>query len=225
MTPTRRTFSERLSRRQVVAVSAGGLAGAGLAVAAVLRPKAKATPGVTDAAFAGPSGDVWLGLPDAKVTLIEYAAVTCSHCAEFHDRTWPHLKARWIDTGQVRFALRGFPLNALDVAGFMIARSDGGRNYYAVTDLLFEKQTSWAFVPKPLDAMRDLLRQAGFTRERLDAVLGDQGLYDEVNSVRARADADLGVHATPTLFVDGRRHEGAPSSEALDGIIQTVLAS
>lgn len=72
--------------------------------------------------------------------------------------------------------------------------------------------------------MRDLLRQPGFSRERLDAILGDQALYDEVNSVRARADADLGVHATSTLFVNGRPYEGAPSGDALDGIIRMALA-
>lgn len=221
MTPA---LKKRLTRRGVLAGSALGLTAVGLAVASHWSGGARVS-SVTDAALAGPLGDVWLGLPDARVTVIEYAALTCSHCAAFHGEVWPLLKARWIETGQVRFALRGFPLNALDTAGFMVARSDESRNYYAVTDLLFERQASWAFVPKPLEAMRDLLRQAGFNRERLEAVLNDQALYDGVEIVRARAASALGVHATPTLFVNGNRHEGAPTAEALDRLVRKALAS
>ncbi len=157
---------------------------------------------VDDPSMAGPLGDIWIGASDAKVTLIEYAAVTCSHCAAFHDRTLPAVRRRWIDTGRVRFALRGYPLNPLDTARLHARRADGGRHYYAITDLLFERQTTWAFVPKPLDAMRDLLRQAGFDRAKFDALLADQELYDHVKRVQARATEGLGIHATPTFFVN-----------------------
>ncbi|WP_036266580.1 thioredoxin domain-containing protein [Methylobacterium sp. 10] len=177
-----------------------------------------------DPSMAGPLGDIWVGASDAKVTLIEYAAVTCSHCAAFHVRTLPAIRTRWIDTGRVRFALRGLPLNPLDTAAFMLARADGGRNYYAITDLLFERQATWAFVPKPLDAMRDLLRQAGFDRARFGAILADQALYDHVNRVQARATEELGVHATPTLFVNDARYEGALTTEGFDEVIAKLPA-
>ncbi|MCJ2139024.1 thioredoxin domain-containing protein [Methylobacterium sp. E-066] len=173
--------------------------------------------------MAGPLGDIWVGSPNAKVTFIEYAAVTCTHCAAFHDKVWPSIKARWIDTGQMRFALRGYPLNPLDTAAFMLARADGGRNYYPVTDLLFERQRSWAFVDKPLDAMGDLLRQAGFDKAKFDAVLADQALYDQVNRVQAQAMKVLDVHSTPTLFLNGQRHEGALPAEAFDEIVRKLL--
>ena len=145
-----------------------------LLLGAMLSPafasgSARAAP-VDDPAMTGPLGDIWIGSPEAKVRFIEYAAVTCTHCAAFHGEVWPSIKARWIDSGRMRFALRGYPLNLLDTAAFMLARADGGRNYYPLTDLLFERQRSWAFVEKPLDAMRDLLRQAGFDRARFDAV-------------------------------------------------------
>ncbi|MHB2209813.1 thioredoxin domain-containing protein [Methylobacterium sp. CM6257] len=71
--------------------------------------------------MAGPLGDIWIGAPNAKVTFIEYAAVTCTHCADFHSEVWPGIKAHWIDTGRMRFALRGYPLNPLDTAAFMLA--------------------------------------------------------------------------------------------------------
>ena len=197
-----------------------------LLVGAMLSPAfapglAQAAP-VDDPALAGPLGDIWIGSPEAKVTFIEYAAVTCTHCAAFHNEVWPGIKARWIDTGRMRFALRGYPLNPLDTAAFMLARADGGRNYYPITDLLFERQRSWAFVDKPLDAMRDLLWQAGFNRARFDAVLADQALYDQVNRVQAGAMKVLNVRTTPTLFLNGDRYVGALPADVFDEIVRKL---
>ncbi len=197
-----------------------------LLVGAMLSPAfapglAQAAP-VDDPALAGPLGDIWIGSPEAKVTFIEYAAVTCTHCAAFHNEVWPGIKARWIDTGRMRFALRGYPLNPLDTAAFMLARAEGGRNYYPITDLLFERQRSWAFVDKPLDAMRDLLRQAGFDRAKFDAVLADQTLYDQVNRVQAGAMKVLNVRTTPTLFLNGDRYVGALPADVFDEIVRKL---
>lgn len=178
---------------------------------------------VDDPSMAGPLGDISIGASDAKVTFIEYAAVTCVHCAAFHNEVWPGIRSRWVDTGKMRFVLRGFPLNPLDTAAFMLARAEGGRNYYPITDLLFEKQSSWAFVDKPLDAMRDLLRQAGFDKAKFDATVSDQALYEQVNRVQAQAVKVLSVHSTPTLFLNGERHEGALNSKALDEIVRKIL--
>src|SRR5215218_7897862 len=94
---------------------------------------------VQDLATPGPLGDVALGPADAKVTIVEYASMTCSHCAAFHNETFPELKKRYIDTGKVRFILREFPLDPLATAGFMLARCDGESKYYPVTDLLFDQ--------------------------------------------------------------------------------------
>ena len=78
-----------------------------------------------DLSVPGPLGDVALGAADAKVTIIEYASMTCPHCAAFHQSTYPELKKRYIDTGKVRYVLREFPLDPLATAGFMLARCDG----------------------------------------------------------------------------------------------------
>ena len=73
----------------------------------------------------GPLGDNVLGSPDAPVTIIEYASMTCPHCAHFHETTYPQLKAKYIDTGKVRFIFREFPLDQLAAAGSMLARCAG----------------------------------------------------------------------------------------------------
>ena len=176
-----------------------------------------------DLAVPGPLGDVALGPADAKVTIIEYASLTCSHCAAFHKESWPELKKRYIDTGKVRFILREFPLDPLATAGFMLARCDGEGKYYPITDLLFDQQRNWAFTEKPLDALRSMMRQAGFSQEKFDACLKDQKLYDAVNAVKNRGMDQFKVDSTPTFFINGQRHPGNLSIDELEKIIKPLL--
>jgi protein-disulfide isomerase len=176
-----------------------------------------------DLATPGPMGDVALGPADAKVTIIEYASLTCSHCAAFHKETWPELKKRYIDTNKVRFVLREFPLDPLATAGFMLARCDGESKYYPVTDLLFDQQRNWAFTEKPLDALRSMMRQAGFSQEKFDSCLKDQKLYDAVNAVKNRGMDQFKVDSTPTFFINGQRHPGNLSIDELEKIIKPLL--
>jgi protein-disulfide isomerase len=179
----------------------------------------------TDLAVPGPLGDVALGPADAKVTIVEYASLTCSHCAAFHKETWPELKKRYVDTGRVRFILREFPLDPLATAGFMLARCDGEGKYYPITDLLFDQQRNWAFTDKPLDALRAMMRQAGFSQEKFDACLKDQKLYDAVNAVKNRGMEQFRVDSTPTFFINGQRHPGNLSIDELEKIIKPMLGA
>jgi protein-disulfide isomerase len=178
---------------------------------------------VQDLSVQGPLGDVALGPETAKVNIVEYASLTCSHCAAFHKETWPELKKRYLDTGKVRFTLREFPLDPLATAGFMLARCDGNAKYYPISDLLFEQQRNWAFTDKPLDALRALMRQAGFSQEKFDACLRDQKLYDAVNAVKNRGVEQFNVDSTPTFFINGQRHAGNMSIDELEKVIKPLL--
>ncbi len=202
------------------------LLGAGIG-AAVLFPSlpavAQQTVSPEELAVPGPLGDVALGPENAKVTIVEYASLTCSHCAAFHKDTFPKLKERYIDTGQVRFILREFPLDPLATAGFMLARCEGNAKYYPITDLLFDTQRSWAFSDKPLDALQQMMRQAGFSKEKFESCLKDQKLYDAVNAVRKRAEERFKISSTPTFFINGQRHAGNMSIEELEKIIKPML--
>jgi protein-disulfide isomerase len=197
----------------------------GAAGAAALMPGAALAQNapVQDLAVPGPLGDVWLGPADAKVTIIEYASLTCSHCATFHKDTYPKLKERYIDTGKVRFTLREFPLDPLATAGFMLARCEGESKYYPITDLLFDTQRTWAFVDKPLDALQQMLKQAGFSQEKFESCLRDQKLYEAVNAVRKRGEEKFKVNSTPTFFINGQRHGGSLSIDELEKIIKPML--
>ena len=196
---------------------------AGLAVLATTLPAFAQNVPPADLAVPGPLGDVVLGPADAKVTIVEYASMTCPHCAAFHKETWPELKKRYVDTGKVRFMLREFPLDPLATAGFMLARCDGGDKYYPIVDLLFSQQRAWAYSDKPLDALRQMMKQAGFSQEKFDSCLKDQKLYDAVNAVKNRGMETLKVDSTPTFFINGQRYPGNMSIDELEKIIKPIL--
>jgi protein-disulfide isomerase len=211
-----------MTRRQALAILGSGIASAALLWKLPAFAQAVST---EDLAVVGPLGDVAQGPADAKVTIIEYASLTCSHCAAFHQETYPVLKQRYIDTGQVRFILREFPLDPLATAGFMLARCDGEAKYYPVTDLLFDQQKTWAFSEKPVEGLQQVLRQAGFSQEKFESCLRDQKLYDAVNAVRNRAAEKMNVNSTPTFFINGQRHPGNLSIEELEKVIKPLLGA
>ena len=211
-----------MTRREALALL--GSAVASTALFRSLPALAQAVP-PQDLAVPGPLGDVAQGPADAKVTIIEYASLTCSHCATFHKDTYPALKQRYIDTGQVRYILREFPLDPLATAGFMLARCDGDAKYYPVVDLLFAQQKTWAFSDKPLDALQQALRQAGFSQEKFESCLRDQKLYDAVNAVRNRASETFKVNSTPTFFINGQRHAGNMSIDDIEKVIKPLLGA
>ena len=193
------------------------------ALAAMTMLGGQAALAQSDLSTAGPLGDVWVGAADAKVTIIEYASMTCGHCAAFHKDTWPALKAKYIDTGKVRFTLREFPLDPLATAGFMLARCNGNDKYNAMTDMLFSQQRAWAFTEKPVDALSSMVKQAGFTQDSFEACLKRQDIYDAVTQVKDRG-AKAGVDSTPTFFINGQKRSGALTIAEFDKILEPLLA-
>jgi protein-disulfide isomerase len=101
----------------------------------------------------GPLPEKVFGDSNAPVTVIEYASLTCHHCQNFHKNTWPSLKAKYVDTGKVRFIMREFPLDPLAMAGFMLARCAGEDKWYPVVDLLYQTGEGWAHSGNPVDAL------------------------------------------------------------------------
>ncbi len=171
---------------------------------------------------AGPLGDAVLGPDDAPVTIIEYASMTCPHCARFAVDVFPQLKNRYIDTGKVRFILREFPFDALAAGAFMLARCVDKDRYYAVIDLLFRTQKDWA-VDQPLGPLLKTVEQAGFTEKTFDACLDDQKALKGIQWVRKHAAEELNVKVTPTFFINGQMTEGALSFEELERRIDPLL--
>ena len=169
----------------------------------------------------GPLPDLWMGAKDAPVTIIEYASTTCSHCAAFHGGTFKELKDKYIDTGKVRFVLREFALNPVDMAAYMLARcSDDRRD--AVVGLLFSQQKIW-LTDKPLAPLSQILRQTGMSQERFEACLKDKDLYDKLAEARDLAAKEYGVSSTPTFFVNGTRVVGNVTLAEMEKLILPAI--
>ncbi len=167
--------------------------------------------------------DLWQGKEDAPVTIIEYASMTCPHCAHFHAETYPALKSKYIDTGKVRFVLREFPFDPLAVAGFMVARCLGDKRD-AMVELLFAQQKNWAYSDKPLQGLASLTKQAGMSQQSFEACLQDKTMYDNVNAV-TEAGKKFGVDATPTFFINGKKVSGDMSPDELAKNIDPLIKS
>ena len=155
--------------------------------------------------------DMALGSDKAPVTVIEYASMTCPHCAHFNEVTFPEIKKRYIDTGKVRYIFREFPLDSLAAAVFMLARcsaeTDSGK-YFALVDTMFRQQRTWA-VEKPLPPLLAIAKQAGFTEQTFNACLANQKVLDGIESMRQRGATVFKVQSTPTFFINGTAYPGA----------------
>jgi len=150
-----------------------------------------------------------LGNADAPITVVEYASMTCSHCAHFHTTVFPTLKEKYIDTGKVRFIMREFPLDNLAAAASMLARCAGEGKTFPLISVLFAKQDDWAFVKgDPRPELMKFAKQAGFTQESFEKCLTDQKLLEDISAIRSRAAETFGVSATPTFFVNGKKLNG-----------------
>ena len=163
-----------------------------------------------------------LGDPKAPVTIIEYASLTCSHCAHFHTQILPELKKKWIDTGKVKLVYRDFPLDQVAAKAAQIAECAGNDRYFAVLDIIFRGQAQWATAQDPIAELAKPLRIAGLGENEIKACLANEAIANGVIADYRGGEA-LGVSSTPTLFIDGQLYRGARSVEELDGVIGKLV--
>jgi protein-disulfide isomerase len=199
--------------------AAARLAPAGLAaLVAAAAPAAAASDAAVAAALMqpGPLPDIVEGAAAAPATIVEYASMTCSHCAAFHEQVWPALKAKYVDTGKAKFILREFPLDPLATAAFMAARCAGPDKRGALIDRLFARQEEWAFRDEPLERLR---RETGLSPADFLACVMDKALFDGINAERDSAAERFGLDSTPTFFVNGHKLDGDPALPAFDAAL------
>ena len=168
-------------------------------------------------------GDRSLGKDDAPVTIVEYASMTCPHCAHFHETTYPELKKRYIETGKVRFIFREFPLDPLAAGASMLARCAEKEQFFPLIETLFQQQNKWA-VEKPIPQLMAIAKQAGISEQKFNACLSDQKMLDAMQAEQKRATEKFQVNSTPTIFINGKKQVGGQSIEDLAKIIDPLLA-
>ena len=164
-----------------------------------------------------------IGKADAPVTVVEYMSMTCPHCAHFHNTTFDAIKAKYVESGKVRFVLREFPFDPRAAAAFMLARCAPEGQYFPMVSMLFKQQEQWAAAQNGRDALLQMSKLAGFSQESFEACLTNQKLLDDVNAVMQKGMKEYKVASTPTFFINGKRYSGDMSVDTMSALIDPLL--
>jgi len=172
-----------------------------------VHAQAQTAPAAADARLQ----DMVLGKADAPITIVEYASLTCPHCASFHAEVLPALKTEYIDTGKAKLIFRDFPLDQLAFAGAVLARCGGPEKYYTFLNVLFAQQRQWAAASDPKAALVQIGRLGGVSADQFEKCLQDKAMGDYILNSRLEGNQKHGVNSTPTLIINGKAESGVPS--------------
>ena len=194
------------NRRLLVVAALGALALAGCSKGA----------GTVDTA------DMTLGDPNAKVKMVEYASLTCSHCGTFNNDVFPAFKAKYIDTGKVHYTFKEFltPPNEVAAAGFLTARCAGKDKYFNVTDAIFHAQQEMFTTGDMRGILLRTAQSAGMTEEKFNACITDEAALKALNERVEKAIKVDKINSTPTFVINGKKvKEGEISLAELDAAV------
>jgi protein-disulfide isomerase len=167
----------------------------------------------------GPLGERALGNPNAPVTVIEYASLTCPHCAHFQREVFPRVKKDYIDTGKIRFIVREFPIGHTSGAAAIINRCAPANKYFPLFNAFLLRQPEWVSQEVRPDAIYAVAKSSGMTRQEFDNCLANQTIIDGLTEVKQRG-RKFGVIGTPTFFANGRKAQGTITFEEFKALVE-----
>jgi protein-disulfide isomerase len=170
----------------------------------------------------GPQDQV-LGPADAKVTVIEYASLTCPHCGHWETEVFPQVRKGWIDTGKIRFVFRDFPLDGVALKAAQLAHCSGDDRFWGFLQAEFGSQAIWARQADPVGELVKIAKLGGVAEAQARACMADDSpLAGTIVGSRTSGE-EAGVESTPTFFFNGKRIEHDMSSyEAFVGELQAA---
>lgn len=166
-----------------------------------------------------------IGKADAPVTIVEYASLTCPHCAHFDTEVLPAVKGPLIDSGKVRLVYRDFPLDGLALRAAMIVRCAGPERTFGLLNLMFSHQEQWIKndIQSSIPPLTTLVAQAGISQADVDKCFADQSVQNAVVQSRADAERLYKIDSTPSFLINGRLTVGAPEPQELIALVDAVL--
>ena len=170
--------------------------------------------------------DFVIGNEDAKITIIEYASLSCSHCADFHVNTLETLKKEYIDTGKVRMVFRDYPFNYPALLGSMVLRCIPENYRYDYMNALFKLQTDWVNKKnkKTIQELYKIMQSGGMTKEEYDACIYNTELENEILEGVMEAQNQFNIKSTPSFIINGKLIEGNKSIKEFRQIIDKILS-
>ena len=196
-------------------------------VVSVLFALMVAMPAVADLDVEAALKDRILGDPNAPVTIIEYASLTCPHCAGFHNDSLGELKARYIDTGKAKLIFRDFPLDGLALRASMMARCAEDDRYFGFIEVLFRSQSNWAQpdLARGTQSLQQIGRLGGMSAEDFEACMASEELIDGILAMRQEAAETFDVGSTPSFVINGKTYAGAMPVEEFAAILDPLIAA
>ncbi len=170
--------------------------------------------------------DFFIGKTEAPVTIIEYASMSCSHCADFHNNTLEDLKSEYIDTGKVKFVFRDFPFNYPALAGSMMMRCIPKDVRYDYMNALYKLQKSWVFRDnaKTKVELYKIMQSGGMKKEEFDACLSNINLENDLLEGVMNAQREFNIRSTPSFIINGQLYSGNKDTKEFRQIIDKILS-
>jgi protein-disulfide isomerase len=183
-------------------------------------------PPVTPEAVVVFEDDFILGDPGAPVTMIEFASLTCPHCASFHRDILPQLKKDYIDTGKMRLVYRDFPTSPVELAlaAAMLARCGGEDRFFGFVEVLYRSQERWSRSENPRRELEQIARMGGMSRADFDACVDDKALLEKLQARTRRDEARYGIRSAPSFILDGRKLSRVQTVENFRDVLDSALA-
>ena len=171
--------------------------------------------------------DFVMGSPKAPLTMVEYASLSCPHCAHFSSTVLPTLQKDYIDTGKMRYILRPFPLNEAALKGAMLLDCVGEQNpdkYYVFAKVLFDAQSKWAFDANFMSGLETIASVGGLTKDQFQNCTGTTDREVKILKQKKLAEDEVHIPHTPYIFIGDEAYEGDRSPEAIEKFIEKKLA-
>lgn len=157
-----------------------------------------------------------IGNAEAPITIIEYASLTCPHCATFHAETLPQIKKEWIETGKAKLIYRDFPLDKYAASAAMIARCAPEDKYFIFLNAFFAQQKNWSRADDPVRVLTQLAGLGGMSKDDVDACLANEELQDAILQVRLDGQMEYGINSTPSFVINGKMINNLPYEDFKD---------
>ena len=164
-----------------------------------------------------------IGTKEANIEIIEFASLTCGHCAKFHNEVFPKIKKEFIDTGKVSFIYQDFPLDKFALKASVIARCSGEKKFFSFLKVLYSKQKDWTRTEDPFRSLLKIAKLGGLKNEEIKVCVGNKSIEDGILKQRLNASKKFDIKATPTLYINGEKYDGDLTFEALKLKINTLL--
>ena len=188
-------------------------------------PLAASLTNISSAQAAGEvtENDRILGDTNAPITIIEYASLTCPHCADFHTGTLPDVKKNWIDTGKARLVYRHMPLDGVALRGAAVAECLEGDRYFSFLDLLFQQQQTWAFGGAAKEGLQKMALLAGMNNERFEECFNDEATLRRIVTQAQEGKTSFGISSTPSFVINGEVFAGGRDYDAMNDLLEDAL--